>query len=227
VAEGLMETILQQFLNFEIMQKVFPLLLRGLGTTAHLCALVIPLGLAGGLLVALLSLSQRRVVAWTTVALVDLFRAAPPLVLLILLYSGLPFAGVNLTPTVAVCLAFFCNTSSYYGEIYRAGIESVGRGQWEAARSTGLGGVQTLVHVVLPQAVRNVLPDLVSNTIEVVKLTSIASVVSFPELLYSADMARSVTLNSSPVVLAATIYVLLLWPLVRLVSRLERRVASH
>ena len=87
--------------------------------------------------------------------------------------------------------------------------------------------MQTLAYVVLPQAVRNVLPDLVSNTIEVVKLTSIASVVSFPELLYSADMARSLTFNSSPVVLAALIYVVILWPLVRLVSRLERRVASH
>jgi polar amino acid transport system permease protein len=222
-----MEQILQQFLNFEIMLKVWPLLLRGLGTTAYLCALVIPLGLAGGLAVALLSLSRRRAVVWAAIVLVDLFRAAPPLVLLILLYSGLPFAGINLSPTVAVCLAFFCNTSSYYGEIYRAGIESVGRGQWEAARSTGLGAFQTIVYVVLPQAVRNVLPDLVSNTIEVVKLTSIASVVSFPELLYSADMARSLTFNSSPVVLAAAMYIVILWPVVRLVSRLERRVAAH
>jgi polar amino acid transport system permease protein len=222
-----MEQILQQFLNLEIMLKVWPLLLRGLGTTAYLCALVIPLGLAGGLAVALLSLSRRRAVVWGAILLVDLFRAAPPLVLLILLYSGLPFAGINLSPTLAVCLAFFLNTSSYYGEIYRAGIESVGRGQWEAARSTGLGAVQTIVYVVLPQAVRNVLPDLVSNTIEVVKLTSIASVVSFPELLYSADMARSLTFNSSPVVLAAAMYIVILWPLVRLVSRLERRVAAH
>jgi polar amino acid transport system permease protein len=222
-----MEVFLHQFLNFEIMQKVFPLLLKGLWTTLYLCVLVIPLGLAGGLLLALLSLSRRRAVAWTTIALVDLFRAAPPLVLLILLYSGLPFAGIKLTPTAAVCLAFFCNTSSYYGEIYRAGIESVGRGQWEAARSTGLSAPQTLTYVILPQAVRNVLPDLVSNTIEVVKLTSIASVVSFPELLYSADMARSVTLNSSPVVLAAVMYILLLWPLVRLVSRLERQVVAR
>jgi polar amino acid transport system permease protein len=222
-----MEQILQQFLNFEIMLKVWPLLLRGLGTTAYLCALVIPLGVAGGLGVALMSLSRHRSVRWVAIVLVDLFRAAPPLVLLILLYSGLPFAGINLSPTMAVCLAFFCNTSSYYGEIYRAGIESVGRGQWEAARSTGLGAFQTIGYVVLPQAVRNVLPDLVSNTIEVVKLTSIASVVSFPELLYSADMARSLTFNSSPVVLAAAIYIVILWPLVRLVSRLERRVAAH
>jgi polar amino acid transport system permease protein len=222
-----MDQILQQFLNVDIMLKVWPLLLRGLGTTVYLCALVIPLGLAGGLLVALLLISHNRLARWPLLALVDLFRAAPPLVLLILFYSGLPFAGIRLSPTAAVCLAFFCNTSSYYGEIYRAGIESIGRGQWEAARSTGLGRFATLIWVVLPQALRNVLPDLVSNTVEVVKLTSIASVVSFPELLYSADMARSLTFNSSPVVLAAILYLALLWPLVRLVSRLERGVASH
>ena len=108
---------------------------------------------------------------------------------------------------------------------YRAGIESVPAGQWEAARSTGLGPTQTFVWVVLPQAVRNVLPDLVSNTIEVVKLTSLASVVSMPEMLYSADMARSLTFNASPIVLAAAIYLLLLWPAVRLVSRLEHTVS--
>jgi len=122
-----MEAIAQQFFNLDIMQRVWPLLLRGLGTTAYLCVLVIPLGLAGGLAVALASVSKRRALVWAAVVLVDLFRAAPPLVLLILLYSGLPFAGINLSPTVAVSLAFFLNTSSYYGEIYRAGIESVGR----------------------------------------------------------------------------------------------------
>ena len=148
-----------------------------------------------------------------------LFRALPPLVLLILIYSGLPFAGCNLSPFAAVCLAFTLNTSSFYGEIYRAGIEMIGRGQWEAARSTGLGAGRTFAHVILPQAVRNVLPDLVSNTVEVVKLTSIASVVSFTELLYAADMARSVTFNTSPIVLAAAIYLVLLWPVVRLMSR--------
>jgi polar amino acid transport system permease protein len=127
---------------------------------------------------------------------------------------------------MAVAIAFFLNTSSYYGEIYRAGIESVGQGQWDAARSTGLRGYQALAYVVLPQAVRNVLPDLVSNTVEVVKLTSIASVVALPELLYSADMARSVTFNSSPIMLAAAIYLVMLWPIVRLISRLERRIAT-
>jgi polar amino acid transport system permease protein len=146
--------------------------------------------------------------------------------LLIFVYAGLPFAGFRLSPLAAVAISFFLNTSSYYGEIYRAGIESVGLGQWDAARSTGLRSYHTLAYVVLPQAMRNVLPDLISNTVEVVKLTSIASVVALPELLYSADMARSVTFNSSPIVLAAAIYLAMLWPLVRLISRLERRIAT-
>jgi polar amino acid transport system permease protein len=221
-----MDAIIQQFFNLDIMAKALPLVLSGLRQTLLLCVVVIPLGLVGGLLVALLSLSRSRALRWAAVAGIDFFRAVPPLVLLIFIYSGLPFAGVRPSPLTAVAVAFFLNTASYYGEIYRAGIESVGKGQWDAARSTGLKGYQTLAYVVLPQAVRNVLPDLVSNTVEVVKLTSIASVVALPELLYSADMARSVTFNSSPIVLAAAIYLVMLWPIVRLISRLERRVAA-
>ena len=220
-----MEAIGQQFFNLAIMERALPLLLMGLRQTIVICLMVIPLGLAGGLAFALLSRASLSPVRWAAVVAIDFFRAVPPLVLLIFIYSGLPFAGLRPTPFAAVGIAFLLNTSSYYGEIYRAGIESIGLGQWDAARSTGLTVSQTLAYVVLPQAMRNVLPDLVSNTVEVVKLTSIASVVALPELLYSADMARSVTFNSSPLVLAAAIYLIMLWPIVRLVSRLERRIA--
>jgi polar amino acid transport system permease protein len=221
-----METILQQFFNLGVMEQAFPLILGGLKQTIIICLIVVPLGLFGGLAFALISLSRLRIVRWVAIATIDFFRSMPPLVLLIFVYAGLPFAGFRLSPLAAVAISFFLNTSSYYGEIYRAGIESVGLGQWDAARSTGLRSYQALAYVVLPQAVRNVLPDLVSNTVEVVKLTSIASVVALPELLYSADMARSVTFNSSPIVLAAAIYLAMLWPLVRLISRLERRIAT-
>ena len=221
-----MEAIVEQFFNLAIMERALPLILSGLEQTIVICLLVIPLGLIGGLAFAIISLSRLRTVRWAAIAGIDFFRAIPPLVLLIFIYAGLPFAGLRPSPMLAVAIAFFLNTSSYYGEIYRAGIESVGQGQWDAARSTGLYSYQTLAYVVLPQAVRNVLPDLVSNTVEVVKLTSIASVVALPELLYSADMARSVTFNSSPIVLAAAIYLVMLWPIVRLISRLERRVAA-
>jgi polar amino acid transport system permease protein len=221
-----MQAIAAQFFNLDIMAAALPIVLTGLQQTIVLCLVVIPLGLSGGLGFALLARSRMHVVRWAAVIGIDFFRAVPPLVLLIFIYSGLPFAGLRPSPFTAVAIAFFLNTSSYYGEIYRAGIESVGQGQWDAARSSGLKSHQTLVYVVLPQAVRNVLPDLLSNTVEVAKLTSIASVVALPELLYSADMARSVTFNNSPVVLAAAIYLVMLWPMVRLVSRLERRMAS-
>lgn len=221
-----MDQLLQQFFNIEIMIQALPLLLRGLGMTVLLCLAVIPLGLLGGLGAALASNSQNRYLRGTAIAFVDLFRALPPLVLLIFIYSGLPFAGLHLPPFLAAVLAFFLNNSAYYGEIIRAGLLSVPAGQTEAARSTGLNGRQTMIHVVLPQAVRNVLPDLISNSVEVLKLTSLASVVSLAEILYSADMARSLTYNASPITLAAIIYLILLWPVVRLMSRFQRRIAS-
>jgi polar amino acid transport system permease protein len=162
-------------------------------------------------------------VKWPLRVWVDTFRALPPLVLLIFIFAGLPFMGVDVGAWGAVAIGFFLNTGAYYGEILRAGIESIPRGQIEAARSTGLTRGQTMRFVVLPQAVRNVLPDLISNTLEVVKLTSIASVVALPELLFQARQAQSVTYNATPIMVAAVVYFILLWPLVRVLSRLENR----
>jgi polar amino acid transport system permease protein len=221
-----MDVLLEQFLNLQIMAAVFPLLLTGLATTLKVCVTTIPLGLVAGLVMAVLAKSERRLVRWPVAVFVDFFRALPPLVLLIFTYSGLPFFGVRLSPFTAVCVAFVLSMSCYYCEVFRAGLESVGRGQREAAASTGLGEMTTLVHIVIPQAVRNVLPDLISNTVEVVKLTSLASVVAIPELLYNADMARAATYNATPMVLAALIYLALLWPVVRLLSRLEHKTTA-
>ncbi len=222
-----MEQLADQFFNFRLMMEASPIIWRGLGVTLLLCLAVIPLGLFGGLLVALAGQSRFRWVRVVTVIYVDIFRAIPPLVLLIFIYSGLPFAGVRMEPFAAVSLSFLLNNSAYYGEVYRAGIESIGAGQTLAARSTGLTSLQTMIYVVLPQAIRNVLPDLLSNTVEVVKLTSLASVVALPELLYAADMARSVSYNSSPIVMAAVIYLAILWPVIRLMSRFERRIGAE
>jgi polar amino acid transport system permease protein len=221
-----MEAIIQQFFNIEIMIKALPLVLKGLGVTLLICAVVIPLGALGGLFAAIASVSKNRAVRWTAIAFVDLFRAIPPLVLLIFIYAGLPFAGVRISPFVAVAVGFFLNNSAYFAEVFRAGILSVPKGQAEAARSTGLTQGQTLFWVTLPQAVRNVLPDLLSNVVEVVKLTSLASVVSLSEMLHAAGLVRSLTYNASPLVLAAGLYLVLLWPLIRLISRFERKIDS-
>jgi polar amino acid transport system permease protein len=223
-----MEQIIHSFFNIEIVVGAFPILLRGFGMTILLCLVVIPLGLFGGLGLALLSTVKIRIVRWLVVIYVDFFRAFPPLVLLIFIYFGVPFLGVDLPAFVAVALGFMLNTSSYYGEIFRAGIESIPRGQFEGARSTGLNAAQTMTYVIIPQATRNVIPDLISNTLEVVKLTSIASVVALPELLFAARQAQSLTYNATPIMFAGLIYLVCLWPIVRLLSRFEhKRVALH
>jgi polar amino acid transport system permease protein len=217
------QDVLSAFFSWEILRQAWPILLDGLVRTLLLSALVIPLGLGAGTMLALLSTARNPLVRWPLMAWVDVFRALPPLVLLVFLYAGLPFAGIEVSAWGAVAIGFLLNTGAYYGEILRAGIESVPAGQMEAARSTGLSRGQAMAWVVLPQAVRNVLPDLISNTLEVVKLTSIASVVALPELLFQARQAQSVTYNATPIVAAAVLYFLLLWPVVRLLSRLENR----
>ncbi|MCC7425916.1 MAG: amino acid ABC transporter permease [Alphaproteobacteria bacterium] len=226
-----METLLDlrdAFFNLDIILRASPILISGFWMTLKLILTVVPLGLLGGLIVALLYTVPSRAVRWPLIVYVDLFRAFPPLVLLVFIYAGLPFAGYEISAFAAVSLGFFLNTSSYYGEILRAGIESIPRGQVEAARSTGLSKWQAMTWVVLPQAVRNVLPDLISNTLEVAKLTSLASVVALPELLFQARQAQSLTFNATPIMAAAIVYFVLLWPLVRLLSRLEHRmIASH
>ena len=130
-----MNQIIQSFFNLAILKAAFGFLMKGFGMTILLCLTVIPLGLAGGLTVALLSTVKNRVIRWLVIVYTDFFRAFPPLVLLIFIYFGVPFIGIDLPPFIAVALGFLLNNSSYYGEVFRAGIESIPKGQAEAARS--------------------------------------------------------------------------------------------
>jgi polar amino acid transport system permease protein len=223
-----MDEFLDNFANVDTLLEVWPLLLSGLRITAILCIVIVPLGAAVGLLVAVLHSLHVRYLTGLLIFYVDFLRSFPPLVLLILIYYGLPFLGLELGELPAAALALVLNSSSYYGEIFRAGIEAVPKGQREAARSTGLTALQAMVYVVLPQAIKAVVPPLTSNTLELIKLTSIASVVALPELLRTARMAQDLVYNPTPLMAAALIYFLLLWPLVRLISRLDRRsMAMH
>jgi len=219
-----MEDIIAYFFNWAVLKEAVPYMTSGLWTTVKLSLWVIPMGLASGLLLAVLGFVVRnRWIRAVLVAYIDVFRAFPPLVLLIFIYTGLPYLGVHLSPLACVAVGFMLNNSSYFGEIFRAGLESVPRGQAEAARSTGLSRSQSLIYVEIPQAVRNVFPDLVSNMIEVVKLTTIASAVSVPDMLYAARTTQSMLYNPTPIVLAACVYLAMLWPCVILLNRLERR----
>src|SRR5579872_4264367 len=223
-----MQDFLDTFANLDSLIEVWPLLLSGLGITALLCLVTVPLGAALGLAVAVLHNLRVRYLTGALIVYVDLLRSFPPLVLLILIYYGLPFLGLELGALSAASLALVLNSSAYYGEIFRAGIEAIPKGQREAARSTGLTALQAMAYVVLPHAIKAVVPPLTSNTLELVKLTSIASVVALPELLRTARMAQDLVYNPTPLMAAALIYFLVLWPVVRLISRLDRRaMAMH
>ena len=159
-----MEEIVQAFFNAEIAQAALPIVLQGLLNTVLLSAMVVPLGLLGGLILALLAHSRSRWIRWPLMAWVDFFRAFPPLVLLILLFAGLPFAGLEQSGFACLmAIAFFLNTGLTTARSC-APASDRSRGQVEAARSTGLSGLQAMIYIVLPQAVRNVLPDLLNNT---------------------------------------------------------------
>ena len=213
--------------RFDAVYNNLPFLPDGLYLTLLISGLALAFSMVLGMFVALGRLSKSRILSFASATYVELFRDTPVLVQLFWVYYVLPILlGIRIDAVSAAILGLTLHSTAFLGEIYRAGIQVVPKGHTEAAKVLGLSRRHTLLRIVLPQAIRNVLPDLVSNTVEVVKLTSIASVVALPELLYSADMARSITFNASPIVLAAAIYLVMLWPVVRLISRLERRMAS-
>ena len=219
-----MSDFLENFANWDSLVQVQWLLVQGLQMTAWLSVVALPLALVAGLAVALVYGAGWRPMRWVILGLIDVFRAFPVIVLLILIYYGLPFLGLRLSNFAAVVLALVLNNAAYYAEIFRAGLEAVPMGQTDAARALGLRGLQTTCLVVLPQALRRVVAPLATNSLELVKETSIAAMVALPELLRSARVAQEQTYNPTPLMAAALIYGVLLWPFARLTARLERRM---
>ena len=219
-----MDAIIENFFNIEILRLSAGSLLRGLTHTVMLAFVFIPLGALVGLVLAAICAIFGGILRIAMFAWIDFFRSFPPLVLLIYIFYGAPILGYQIGPYEAIAVALTLNTSSYFAEILRAGIESVSHGQWHAARATGMSWLQAFLVVILPQGVRTVLPDLVSNVVTNVQLTSLASVVGVHELLHAAMLSQGTTYNVSPLIAAALIYLALLWPFVRLVSYLEGRL---
>lgn len=212
------------FLNVETARIVSPMLFKGFIVTVELVLSIIPAAMILGLIIAILRDLRIPGINLLLLAYVDLLRSFPPLVLLIYIYSGLPFIGVRLTEFETVFIALTANGAAFFGEIFRAGLEAVPKGQRDAARATGLGTFYTELFIVVPQGVRKVIPPMASNVIELTKATALASVVAVPELLKSARQAQSMVYDATPLIMAAAIYLLFLWPLVRLLSRLEQRM---
>lgn len=218
--------MIDTFFNTEVLLRTWPMLMKGLWITLQLGVVSIIAGLALGLFLALLRLYAATPVQWLVRVYIDIFRSIPLLVLLIVVYYALPFVGLRLSPFASAMTALTMVSGAYASEIFRAGIQAVPRGQFEASAALGMNYRRTMADVILPQAVKIVIPPLTNNSINVIKDTALASVVAMPDLLKQATQAQALAANPSPLIGAAIIYIAILWPLVACVSRLERRFGA-
>ena len=218
-----MNRIAENFFDLEVMAKYLPSIIDGVFVTIHLAVLIVLSGLALGFGLAVVRAFQIRPVNWLIVLVVDVFRALPPIVIMIVFYFALPFVGISMSGFVVAWLSLTLVLASFAEEIFWTGILSVDRGQWEAARSTGLGFLQTLRDVVLPQAVRLTIPPLTNRTIVITKSTAIASVVAVQEILTQASAAQAFSANTTPLTMAAVAYLVIFLPLVVLSRWVESR----
>ncbi|MBN9072206.1 MAG: amino acid ABC transporter permease [Rhizobiales bacterium] len=216
-------TLFDTFLNGQVMVSALPALLRGLLNTLLLGLMSIAIGIPAGMLISLVRLYAPKPLRWLSIGYIDIFRAMPVLVTLILIYYALPFVGIRLSSWSSAVMAFSFVMSAYSAEVFRSGIESIPRGQFEAAHALGLSFILTLRKVILPQAVRLVIPPTTSNCVSMFKDTSLASAVALPELLKEANDAQALYANPSPLIAAALVYLAFLWPMVRLVGYVEKR----
>jgi polar amino acid transport system permease protein len=213
------------FLNWEVMAQYAPKIVEGFFVTIHLAAVVVVTGIAIGLTLAVVRTFRFRVLNLVIVLAVDVLRALPPLVLIMILYFALPTVGIKFSGFVATWLALSAILAAFSEEIFWAGILAVPRGQWEAARSTGLGFIQTMSHVVLPQAVRLTIPPLTNRTIAITKGTALGATVAVGEILYQAQTGYSFSYNPSPLTLGAIAYLILFIPVVWFGRWVETRFA--
>lgn len=220
-----MQAILSNFFDPAMFREYGPAVLMGLWVTVQLSVLVVVTGLLCGLLLATIRAFQIRPINWVIIGCVDICRALPPLVLIIVCFFGFPYLGLRLSGFTVAWLVLSGILGAFAEEVFWAGLTSVAKGQWEGARSTGLSFPQTLAYVVLPQAVRIVVPPLTSRIVAMVKNTALASTVAVPEMLSRASEALAQGANTTPLTMAAIGYLIILLPLVRVARWLESRYA--
>jgi polar amino acid transport system permease protein len=219
------EAFVDTFFKPSIMLATLPAILKGMVVTLEIAALVIVTGLGFGLGLAVLRSLGWRLLNLAVVVFVDLFRALPPLVVVLIVYFGLPGVGVNIPSFAVLWLVLSLVLAAFAEEIFWAGILSVRKGQWDAARSTGLGFGQTLAFVILPQAVRLTIPPLTNRTIAITKNTALGTVIGVPEILTQATTAVSFLGNATPLMMASLAYLAIFVPVVALGSWIEHRFA--
>ena len=214
--------------DFSLIWNSLPLLLAGAGVTIEITAIAVGLGFIFGLITSVCRLSGVKILQVIAVCYVNIIRGTPMLGQIFLIYFALPrVIGERINPFVAAVAACSINSGAYVSEIFRAGIQSVDKGQMEAGRSLGLSWMQTMRYIILPQAFKHVIPPLGNEFISMTKETSLVSVIGFEELTRRGQLIIAKTYGSFEIWLTvAAIYLVMTLTIARLVSYLERRFAT-
>lgn len=212
--------------DFETILQNWPVFWVGLKGTLMMFSVTVVLGMSGGLVVGIMRYVKSPVIAWPARAFVEVFRNTPVLVQIIWFFYAFPIlTGIETTPFLAAMLGISLNTMAFSAEIYRAGIQSIDKGQWEAGKAIGMSFSQTMRRIILPVALKRVMPALTNRGIEVFKMSTLASVVAYVETLNQAKLIAD--LNYNPIesyTAVAVIFFVVLYPVVQATYVIERRL---
>lgn len=225
-SDGPMETwdrFVFTFFNAEIALRYWPLILEGLWVTIFAGFLVVVTGLLTGMLLASLRTLGVRAISIPIIIFVDIFRALPPLAIILVIFFGLPNVGIVLPSLVVLWISLSAVLAAFSEEVFWAGITSVPPGQWLASRSTGMTFGQTLWFIIMPQAVRLAIPPLTNRTISITKNLALGSAIGVSEILGQASSALALSSSATPLTIGAFLYVLVFAPLIVASRLLERR----
>ena len=204
------------------------LLAQGLLNTLKVTGASLACGLVLGLGFALMRLSRQRLVSWPAGFVIEVFRTTPPLVQLFWFFFALPLiVGIEMTPLLAAVVTFSIQSAAFFAEVFRGGIVSVERGQWEAGRALGMAPPQVMRRIVLPQAVKRMIPAFLERAIELMKTTTLVAIVSYADLLFQTNEVAQKTFRPLEVfTVTALIYFVVIYVASTLVHLLERRLAT-
>ena len=205
------------------------LLLVGLQNTVILGVTCLVLGLFFGIFVGAARYSRNPVFYWPSTAFVEVFRNTPVLVQIIWFFFAFPIISpFEINAFTAAALGLTLNTTAFSSEIYRAGIQSIDRGQWEAAKALGMGYIGQMRRIIMPQAVKRMIPAFMNRAVELMKMTSLASVIAYGELMHQAKTISTIAFNPIEMYSAvALLFFALIYPAALLVQRFEQRMAAR
>ena len=203
------------------------LLAEGLVNTLKVTGTALSCGLVLGLVLALMRLSRHRLASWPAGFVIEVFRTTPPLVQLFWFFFALPLlVGIEMTPFMAAAVTFSIQSAAFFAEVFRAGIQSIERGQWDGARAIGMTHAQAMRRVVLPQAVKRMIPAFMERAIELMKTTTLVATISYADLLFAANEISQKTFRPlETYTVVALVYFVVIFMASLVARRLELRFA--